>query len=273
MCEHVCAGVSHCNPLSDAYIGYPLSPDHVDWSVHYPFYFTGERGKAPLPNSEKEPVVYDPDVRPCQSFTVDFIDIGCGFGGMCYELARQYPDKIILGMEIRDKVATFVSKKIHAYRQQQVGQNSVDGQYSTYENCAVLRTNAMKFLSNYLRKGSLEKAFFLFPDPQFKRNKWRRRIVTPQLLSLYAYHLKETEGRLYFVTDVHDLFVWIEHSCQKHPLFKRIPEEQCLDDPAYTAMFNTTDECKKAIRLNQKLFGACYQRLPNTRSLLTPNNS
>lgn len=35
---------------------------------------------------------------------VDFADVGCGFGGLTVRLAEAYPDKLVLGMELRDKV-------------------------------------------------------------------------------------------------------------------------------------------------------------------------
>ena len=38
-----------------------------------------------------------------------------------------------------------------------------------YRNIACLRSNAMKYLPNFFRKGQLEKMFFLFPDPHFKK--------------------------------------------------------------------------------------------------------
>ena len=50
-------------------------------------------------------------------------------------------------------------ERILALRRENAGQ---------YENVACLRTNAMKFLPHYFRKGQLEKLFFLFPDPHFK---------------------------------------------------------------------------------------------------------
>ena len=33
-----------------------------------------------------------------------FADVGCGFGGLTVRLAEHYPDKLVLGMELRDKV-------------------------------------------------------------------------------------------------------------------------------------------------------------------------
>lgn len=46
-----------------------------------------------------------------------------------------------------------------------------------YQNVAALRTNAMRYLPHYFRKGQLTKLFFCFPDPQFKARNHRRRIV------------------------------------------------------------------------------------------------
>ena len=57
------------------------------------------------------------------------------------------------------QVAEYVKERILALRRDQAGQ---------YENAACLRTNAMKFLPHYFRKGQLQKLFFLFPDPHFK---------------------------------------------------------------------------------------------------------
>ena len=36
---------------------------------------------------------------------VRFADVGCGFGGLLVRLSPMYPDKLMVGMEIRDKVS------------------------------------------------------------------------------------------------------------------------------------------------------------------------
>jgi tRNA (guanine-N7-)-methyltransferase len=59
----------------------------------------------------------------------------------------------------------------------------------------------MRNLPNYFVKGQLEKMFFLFPDPHFKAQNHRRRIIQSTLLAEYAYLLK-SGGRLYTITDV-----------------------------------------------------------------------
>lgn len=57
-----------------------------------------------------------------------------------------FPDNIIVGMEIRVKVSDYVMDRISALRSQNPGK---------YQNIACLRTNAMKYLPNYFRKGQV----------------------------------------------------------------------------------------------------------------------
>ena len=81
-------------------------------------------------------------------------------------------------MEIRDKVSQYVKGRGVALRREHPGQ---------YENISCIRTNSMKYLPNFFRKGQLTKLFFLFPDPHFKTANHRRRIIQRSLLAEYAY--------------------------------------------------------------------------------------
>lgn len=93
-----------------------------------------------------------------------------------------FPDVLSLGLEIRVKVSDYVMDRIKALRLQNPGK---------YNNIACIRTNAMKYLPNYFNKNQLEKMFFLYPDPHFKKSKFKWRIINPVLLSEYAYVLKK----------------------------------------------------------------------------------
>ncbi|OUM63016.1 hypothetical protein PIROE2DRAFT_20721, partial [Piromyces sp. E2] len=188
---------AHANPFSDHDLIYPLKPDEMDWSPFFPKYFS----KDSKENTKK----------------VDFIDVGCGYGGLLVALAPIFPDKLILGMEIRTKVEDYVKKRIDALR----AQNKND----LYQNISVMRMNAMKFLPNFFEPGQLSKMFFLFPDPHFKRKKHKNRIISPNLLAEYAYLLK-VGGILYTATDVKELHEWMVEKCDNHPLFERIPDEE-----------------------------------------------
>lgn len=113
---------------------------------------------------------------------MEFADIGCGYGGFLVKLGELFPDKYAIGFEIRVKVSDYVMDRIDALRKLNRGE---------YQNIACLRTNAMKYLPNYFKKGQLSKMFFLYPDPHFKKSKHKWRIINTALLTEYAYFLRE----------------------------------------------------------------------------------
>ncbi|KAL4419590.1 hypothetical protein ABPG77_004839 [Micractinium sp. CCAP 211/92] len=225
---------AHSNPLNDASFPVPLGPDAFDWAAHYPELHAAaaERGEAPP--------------------QVEFADVGCGFGGLTVRLAEAYPDKLVMGMELRDKVTEYVKERILALRKQQLGK---------YQNASVVRTNAMKFLTNYFRKGQLTKLFFLFADPHFKASNHRRRIIQRTLLAEYAYLLRPG-GLLYTITDVEDLGNWQRDKLEAHPLFKRVSEEELANDPAAQLLLQGTEEGQKVARNGGKTWRHVYRRIP-----------
>jgi len=94
----------------------------MDWSKHYP--------------------------KQCSANPVRFADVGCGYGGLLVALGPLFPDTLMLGMEIRVKVAEFVSQRIRALRAQHETS-------ALYQNISVLRANAMKFLPNFFEKAQV----------------------------------------------------------------------------------------------------------------------
>lgn len=98
----------------------------MDWSFYYNFEKLNE-------NTEKE---------------IQFADIGCGYGGLLLELSSIYPNKLSLGMEIRVKVSDYVQDRIKALRVQNPGK---------FQNIACIRSNAMKYLPNFFKKGQVIK--------------------------------------------------------------------------------------------------------------------
>lgn len=112
-------------------------------------------------------------------------------------LGEKFPDVLSVGMEIRDKVVQYVEERIQKLRAGNSGKiltafASIPHFVGQYNNVAVIRTNAMKYLPNYFAKGQvqsifffqsnsyhhqLKKIFFLFPDPHFKKSNHRRRII------------------------------------------------------------------------------------------------
>ena len=61
-----------------------------------------------------------------------------------------FPDTIMLGMEIRVKVADYVRDRVLALREQNPGK---------YQNINCIRSNAMKYLPTFFKKGQVRTAF------------------------------------------------------------------------------------------------------------------
>lgn len=280
---------AHSNPLSDNLDNFPLSPDKVDWAAHYPAFF--KPGTAP------------PEVT--------IADIGCGFGGLLVGLSPLFPDKLLIGIEIRRKVVESDEKRILALRSgmsvaafnENRGSDDDDDQEEEEEepcvkpeevvvessaaaaaadqvqapvdsvlfgsecsamppfsNISVLCSNIMKYAPNYFRKGQLEKMFFCFPDPHFKRTNFRRRIINSNFLSIYAYCLRPG-GRLYTISDVLELSEWMVEHLTKHPLFRRLTDEELAKDPCVPIMATATEESKKVERLRGNKYPAVFVRI------------
>lgn len=237
---------AHSNPIADHSFIYPRIPEEMDWSSLYPAYFKKDGNESPGDRKKM-----DTTMTALQQ--VEFADIGCGYGGLLVSLSPLFPNTLIIGMEIRLKVSDYVVDRISALQSQNPGK---------YQNIACIRTNAMKYLPNYFHKGQLKKMFFLYPDPHFKKAKHRWRIISPTLLSEYAYFLAEG-GVVYTVTDVEDLHRWIIKHFTEHPLFIRLLDTELKEDQVVSLLLDCTEEGKKVSRNKGQKFLAVFKRIPD----------
>lgn len=134
----------------------------------------------------------------------------------------------------------------------------------SYDNVGVLRANGMKFLPNFFHKHQLSKLFFLFPDPHFKSRKHKARIISPTLLAEYAYVLRPG-GIVYIITDVKQLYDWMDQHLGQHPLFKRLDphQDKLKHDICVNAVFTATEEGKKVERNRGDKWFSAFERLPD----------
>ncbi|KAL0232253.1 hypothetical protein PCE1_002595 [Barthelona sp. PCE] len=161
---------------------------------------------------------------------VNFLDIGSGYGRLEQIIAPQFPDKLMLGLEIRPDAVAISERELFK---------------SGVKNGACITANTMMHLHLYFEPESLEKIFILYPDPQFKRSQYRRRIVQQQFLDTYAYLLKPG-GRLYIATDVEPVYHWIETHLTRHAMFIRDKAEQ--EDEMWELYRTCTDDALRAMR-------------------------
>ena len=250
---------AHSNPLSDHSIEYPVRPDAMDWSTHYPSV------NPPAEHSTEDESLAPSKRRKVESPRVEFVDIGCGYGGLLVALSPLFPDKLMLGMEIRVKVLDYVLDRVRALREQYPGQ---------YANISCLRTNAMKYLPTYFEKGQLSKMFFLYPDPHFKKAKHKWRIINKQLLAEYAYLLR-VDGLVYTCTDVLDLHQWMCSCFDEFPLFERIANDDPVlkNDPCVEHVVGSTEEGKKVERNKGDKYLAVFRRIEDPHGMKPSGDS
>jgi len=116
--------------------------------------------------------VFDEMVRPLH------IDIGCGKGGFLLNLAKERPGKNYLGLEIRPSVVEFA--------QERVAIHNLEGSLA-FVGCNA-NVDIARILSLYQINGGgpIDLVSIQFPDPHFKRNHSKRRVVTPLLAETLA---------------------------------------------------------------------------------------
>ncbi|KAM4700615.1 tRNA (guanine-N(7)-)-methyltransferase [Discoglossus pictus] len=239
---------AHSNPMADHSFQYPLKPELMDWSEYYPEFF------KPLTNDDRHDDVKDVEEDKKHMHQVEFADIGCGYGGLLVALSPMFPNTLMLGLEIRVKVSDYVQDRIKSLRSSHPGQ---------YQNIACIRSNAMKYLPNFFRKAQLSKMFFLFPDPHFKKTKYKWRIISSTLLAEYAYVLR-VGGLVYTITDVEEVHEWMVKHFTEHPLFERVSKEKLEEDIIVDKLGTSTEEGKKVQRNKGQNFLAVFCRVENT---------
>jgi tRNA (guanine-N7-)-methyltransferase len=114
------------------------------------------------------------------------IEIGTGMGLFLRRYAAGFPQRNIIGVEVRKKVADIVAERIQAD-----GVTNVHMVYGTAE----------RLIEDALPDGVIDRVFVFHPDPWFKKRHHNRRLIRPQFLSILVSKLAPG-ARLYISTDV-----------------------------------------------------------------------
>jgi tRNA (guanine-N7-)-methyltransferase len=117
------------------------------------------------------------------------LEIGCGHGDYSVELAKRFSKRNFVGIDV--KGARIFHGAMKALEQ------------SLY-NVAFIVGRAEK-LNETFKSNSVEEIFILFPEPHFRRASHRRRLISPNFLSIYENLLLDS-GIVHFKTDNKELF-------------------------------------------------------------------
>src|SRR5579872_6070885 len=120
------------------------------------------------------------------------LELACGKGEYTVGLAKMYPQRNFLGVDLKGNRIYIGAKKCL--------QDNIS-------NAAFLRTQIDK-IPSYFQTGEVEEIWLTFPDPQLRRSKARKRLTHPKFLRLYRQilipggliHLKTDSPVLYAFT-------------------------------------------------------------------------
>lgn len=110
------------------------------------------------------------------------LELGCGKGEYTVGLARRYPDRNFIGIDIK-------GARLHA--------GACQARDEQLKNVAFLRTN-IELLDRFFAPGEVDEIWITFPDPQMK--KVRKRLTSTTFMRLYRKVLKPS-GRINLKTD------------------------------------------------------------------------
>lgn len=117
------------------------------------------------------------------------LELACGKGEYTLALARQYPGRNFIGVDLKGNRIWSGAKK------------ALD---EGLKNVAFLRTQ-IESITDYFAEGEVSEIWITFPDPQLRMSKAKKRLTHPRFLRLYKKIMKEG-GFIHLKTDSPDLY-------------------------------------------------------------------
>ena len=127
------------------------------------------------------------------------LELGCGKGEYAVELARNYPDKNFIGVDIKGaRMWTGATQALN----------------EGLKNVAFLRTN-IEIIDRFFAKDEVQEIWLTFSDPQMKNP--RKRLTSTYFLERYRHFLVDN-GTIHLKTDSNFLFTYTTFVAEKNLL-------------------------------------------------------
>ncbi len=129
------------------------------------------------------------------------LELACGKGEYTVALARKYPDRNFIGVDLKGNRIWVGAKKCLA---------------ENIKNTAFLRTQIER-IPEYFAAKEVEEIWITFPDPQLRASKAKKRLTHPRFLRLYQQSLVPG-GQIHLKTDSPDLYHFTKLVCKLYGL-------------------------------------------------------
>lgn len=112
------------------------------------------------------------------------LELGCGKGEYTVNLARQYPEKNFIGIDIKGA---------------RMWRGALTSQEENLKNVGFLRTR-IELIESFFLENEISEIWITFPDPQLKKRRAKKRLTAAKFLNSYAQFLKP-DGIIHLKTD------------------------------------------------------------------------
>ena len=147
------------------------------------------------------------------------LELGCGRGEYAVGLARRYPERNFIGVDIKGS---------------RMWSGATESLREGLTNVAFLRTN-IEIIDRFFAPGEVQEIWLTFSDPQMK--KATKRLTSTYFLARYR-HFLEDGGLIHLKTDSNFLFTYTKFVVEEN----KLPMEVCTED-LYAAFCGDAAEC------------------------------
>jgi len=117
------------------------------------------------------------------------LELGCGKGEYTIGLARLFPEKNFLGVDIKGA---------------RMWKGATMAHHEQLRNVGFIRTR-IEFIESFFDSAEVDEIWLTFPDPQLKRRRHKKRITGARFLNAYGSFLKPG-GTIHLKTDSSELY-------------------------------------------------------------------
>lgn len=152
------------------------------------------------------------------------LELGCGKGEYSVGMARKFPNKNFIGVDIKGA------------RMWRGAKTALDEGLS---NVAFLRTR-IEFIEGCFSKDEIDEIWITFPDPQPKDRREKKRLTGPLFIKRYLTFLKP-DGIIHLKTDSEFFYNWSLSEVKRHE-YEILEETDNLYADRISALDQTTQE-------------------------------
>lgn len=143
------------------------------------------------------------------------IELGCGKGEYSVHLARKYPNRNFIGIDIKGA---------------RLWKGAHDAESGKLRNVAFLRTR-IEFIKSFFDRDEVDEIWITFPDPQLKRQRIKKRLTGSLFLNNYSAFIRQN-GVVHLKTDSEELYRYTGEIINQNnlELIQSVPDIHALEE-------------------------------------------